>query len=367
VPRASAAPTNPRVDDRGATFTWHGAAPAPVVVGSWCDWDPARGMALRRSGDGWAGRVELPPDAYVEYGLLRDGITVPDPGNPATVDNGVGGRNHRFWMPGARRRAIELARRRVPRGEVVATTVNLGWLAAPPLDRRVALYVPHATVADSARRHELPLLVVLDGLDYLRRGRLNRILDALIADGRMAPVAACFIDDAGPARPAEYAANDFTVTALAEVVVPAAIERLGLAAQAAAAGAGRAAILGSSLGGLMALHAGVRRPDLFGRVIAQSTAALTEDLKVGGRLIPRIRSTLLALIEASPAPPIHLWLDAGDLEGLAEQNDRLAALLARRGFAVEYRRFPGGHDQTSWAESLVDALPATFPPHARAG
>lgn len=361
--RVTAAASNPTVDDRGATFTWRGAEPAPVVIGSWCNWDEERGLRLRQAGGAWTGRVDLPADAYVEYALLRDGAKVPDPRNPATVDNGVGSRNHRFWMPQARRRALALARRRVQRGSVTHGTVNLGWLAAPPLDRRMALYVPHAAVSEPARRRELPLLVVLDGLDYLRRGGLARILDALIGAGAMAPVAACFIDDAGPARAAEYAANDFTLAVIAELVVPAAIERLGLAPQSASDGAaGRAAILGSSLGGLMAVHAGVRRPDLFGRVIAQSTAALVEDLTVMGGVLPPIRSTLLALIEATPAPPIRLWLDVGSLEDLVEQNDRMTTILARRGFDFVYRRYPGGHDQTSWAESLVDALPAMFPP-----
>ena len=353
---------NPRTDEHGATFRWLGGTPPPIVVGSWCDWDVARGLRLRRAGDHWSGRLELQPDAYVEYGLVRDGVPITDPLNPRRVNNGVGGRNHRFWMPGARRRALALARRRVPHGGVSQGSVNLGGLAAPPLQRRIATYLPAGAAEDPVLRRGLPLLVVLDGLDYLRRGRLARIIDALIADGSMAPAAACFVDDAGPARPAEYAANDFTLAAIAELVVPAAIERLGLEPQVVPGGVGRATILGSSLGGLMALHAGVRRPDLFGRVIAQSSATLAEALTVGGSTMPPIPSTLMALIAVTEPPPIRLWLDVGDLEGLAEPNDRLAALLSERGFDLTYRRFPGGHDQTSWAESLVDALPAVFPP-----
>jgi enterochelin esterase family protein len=242
---------------------------------------------------------------------------------------------------------------------------------APPLERRLATYLPHVAIADPVVRRELPLLVVLDGLDYLRRGHLARILDALIADRAMAPVAAAFLDDAGPARPAEYAANDFTLAAIADLVVPEVVRRLGLEPQVVPGGIGRAAILGASLGGLMALHGGIRRPGLFGRVIAQSTAGLVERVTTGEEIVPSVNSTLLALIEATPAPPIRIWLDVGELEGLAESNDRIAAILARRGYACEYRRFPGGHDQTSWTESLVDALPAIFPPaparHARAG
>ncbi|MBI3752373.1 MAG: hypothetical protein HY263_12035, partial [Chloroflexi bacterium] len=60
--------------------------------------------------------------------------------------------------------------------------------------------------------------------------------------------------------------------------------------------------------------------------------------------------------------PVRLWQDAGDYEWLAEANDELAALLTGRGYDLTYRRHHGGHDQTSWNESLVDALPAIFPP-----
>jgi enterochelin esterase-like enzyme len=358
---------NPRVDAGGATFAWHGAGLPPIVAGSWCGWDPARGLRMERVGDGWEARLEIQDDAYAEYRLYHGDRVVTDPGNRDRVNNGVNGRNHRFWMPRATRRAEALMARNVPRGRVGRATLDLGWLAAPPTRRRVAFYLPDVAVRDAELRRSLPLLVVLDGIDYLRRGGLAEMLDALIADGSMAPVAALFIDHAGAGRPSEYAANDFTVASLADIVVPAAVEELGLERQRADFGLGRAAILGSSMGGLMALHAGTRRPDVFGRVIAQSTSAMLEELPLRDSSIPAVKLTTIALLEAAPPPPTRLWLDVGDLEDLAPSNDRLAAMLTRRGIDVTYRRFPGGHDHTSWGESLVDALPATFPARSASG
>lgn len=318
---------------------------------------------MERVGGGtWEARLEMQADAYAEYRLYRSDRVVADPGNRDRIDNGFHGRNQRFWMPRATRRAEQLIRRDVPRGHVTRAKVDLGWLSAPPSRRRVAFYLPDVAAHDTEIRRSLPLLVVLDGLDYLRRGGLAEMLDALIADGSIAPVAALFVDNAGPGRPSEYMANDFTLASLADICVPAAVEELGLETQHAAVGPGRAAILGSSLGGLMALHAGVRRPDVFGRVIAQSTSAMLEEVPLRDSSVPAIRLTTLALLEATPPPPVRLWLDVGDLEDLAPSNDRLAAMLTRRGLDLTYRRFPGGHDHTSWAESLVDALPAMFPP-----
>jgi enterochelin esterase family protein len=240
--------------------------------------------------------------------------------------------------------------------------VRLPFLAAPPRERRLDLYLPAPALAPD--RLALPLLLVLDGPDYLERGLLHRTLDALIAEGRIAPVAAAFLANAGEGRAIEYGASDFTLAVLADVVVPAAEQRLGLAPQRSASGPGRACIVGSSLGGLMAVHAVARRADVFGLGIAQSTSAMLGDLRVPGASIPAVRLTTLALIETAPPSPARLWLDAGDLEPLAEPNDRLAALLEGRGWDVTYRRQHGGHNQTSWAEALVDALPAMFPPTA---
>jgi enterochelin esterase family protein len=363
--RVTRAATNPIVDERGATFRWKGAGEPPIVVGSWCDWDLDRGLRMQPVDGAWEARLEVAADAYVEYRLYRRARPLRDPRNRDLVDNGVDGMNHRFWMPHATRRALELTtRRRIPHGTVERTRLDLSWLAAPPERRRAAFYLPATAVADEKVRGELPLLLVLDGIDYLRRGRLALILDALIAEHRMAPVAALFLDNSGVTRPLEYAANDFILAALADIGVPAAAARLGLAPQGNPGGRGRATILGSSLGGLMALHAGLRRPDVFGSVIAQSTSAMLDELPIGDSAMPVIRMTTFALLEATEPPPIKAWLDVGDLEGLAPQNDRLAGMLATRGLDLRYRRFPGGHDHTSWAESLVDALPAMFPPAA---
>jgi enterochelin esterase-like enzyme len=341
----------PLADGDGATFVWLGDADAVTVVGTWCDWEVAGGLVMERSGGAWVARLDLPADAYIEYALVVDGVRVQDPLNRHRVANGVGGRNEQLWMPAAPRRAEALRRRRVPRGTLTRHRLELAWWAATPKRRRLDLYLPPAP----ADRSALPLLVVLDGADYLDRGHLARILDALIHDGTMAPVAAAFIDNAGDSRGVEYAASDFTLESLASEVVPAAVERLGLRSQAAPdGGPGRAVILGSSMGGLMALHAAVRRPGLFGRAIVQSCAAFDE-----------FEPTTIAWIRRAPPPPVRIWQDAGDYEWLAAGNDALAGLLEERGYDATYRRFRGGHDQTSWTESLVDALPAIVPPAGR--
>ena len=303
---------------------------------------------MHRTDDGWAAHLPLAREAYVEYRLIVDGRPTLDPGNPRRVGNGFDGQNQQLWMPEASRRAEALKSRRGPRGEIRRGEVRLGWLGTAPKRRRLDVYLPPVEV-DPA---DVPLLVVLDGPDYLDRGRLNRLLDALIRDGAMAPLVAAFVANAGVSRAAEYMGGDPGLASLVDDVVPEAVDRAGLDPQASTdAGLGRAAILGSSAGGVLALHAALRRPDVFGRAICQSVAAFED---------PEIAT--VALARYGPVSPARLWVDAGDHEWLAGPNDRLASLLGERGYDVTYRRHHGGHDQTSWTESLVDALPALFPP-----
>jgi enterochelin esterase family protein len=355
---------SPLIGDRGATFVWLGDEPAPVVIGAWCGWDPDHGLRMERGEGGWAAWLELPPDAYVEYAFIREGRRVRDPLNPHRVANGVRGSNAQLWMPAASRRAAALHRRHVPRGTVRRGHIRLGWRSAPPRDRRLDLYLPSERVSHD--RAALPLLIVLDGADYLDRGHLDRTLDGLIAAGRMAPVAAAFLDNGGEARAAEYAANDFTLSALVDEVAPAARARLGLPGPAAGDGDGEggAVILGSSLGGLMAVHAATRRPGFFGGAIAQSTAAFLGDPDPSGDARSPLTLTTLELLRRGPQPGSRsrLWLDVGDFETLAESSDRLVELLRGAGHEVISRHYPTGHDQTSWADRLIDALPAMFPP-----
>lgn len=62
--------------------------------------------------------------------------------------------------------------------------------------------------------------------------------------------------------------------------------------------------------------------------------------------------------------PLGLRIYDAPIVRVSSSNPRIDG-LGRRGIDVAYRRFPGGHDQTSWSESLVDALPEIFPPASR--
>ena len=75
-------------------------------------------------------------------------------------------------------------------------------------ERTVHLYQPPVTEA-------VPLVVVWDGQDYLFRLHLNNIVDNLIHQGRIQPIALAFVDNAGQElRTVEYACNEATLAFL---------------------------------------------------------------------------------------------------------------------------------------------------------
>jgi enterochelin esterase family protein len=109
-------------------------------------------------------------------------------------------------------------------------------------------------------------------------------------------------------------------------------------------------ILGASFGGLMSLYTGLRLPDIFGNVLSQSGVFEFE-----GRDFAAVD-----LIRHGHAQNINIWMDAGRLEWLLEDNRRIQPLLKEKGYKVSYREFTGGHNFTAWRDDVWRGLEAMF-------
>ncbi len=197
----------------------------------------------------------------------------------------------------------------------------------------------------------VPLLVVWDGYDYLRRVRLPVIVDNLIAQKQIEPIAMVMIHHGGPARIEEYSCNPATVRFLLEAVLPRAQQQLNLSSEPGTFG-----VLGASMGGLMATYTGFSRPDLFGKVYSQSGS-----FAYGGN-----EKTIFPLVEASERQagkhPEKIYLEAGQFEytGLIEANRRMQRLLVRQGYAHHYLEYPAGHNYPAWRDRVAHGLAWLF-------
>ncbi|MCS7011155.1 MAG: alpha/beta hydrolase-fold protein [Anaerolineales bacterium] len=326
---------NPVIQDDTATFLWQG--PTPVfLIEDLHNWEADPQPMTRAAPDVWQVSLKLPRDAYLEYAFLdpQTGQRVQDPLNPNKVWNGVSDWNHYFYMPEARPTDLVRPARRLPRGRVTRFQIETGGYACGR-KRTVYLYQPPV-------KKPVPLLLVYDGVDYLRRASLNVILDNLIAARRVRPFAMALVDHGGPARRLEYSCSDATLAFIFEHIIPLAQENLPLTAP----GVEPYAVLGASMGGLMALYTALRLPKVFGKALLQS----------GAFFVPELHSVVEDLIAYLPPPELEIWMDVGKFEWLLEGNRRMYNLLKERRYRVTYREYSGGHNFTSWRNDLPHGL-----------
>ena len=331
---------NPVIEDGTATLVWQGSA-SPLLIDDYHDWEDNPQQMVRIGSGLWAYSFSLPKDAYLEYAFLdeRTRGRLPDPLNPNFIDTGVDDNfNQFFYMPKAKPSPLAQSRKGAPRGTVtrheVPTLEN-----AVGAKRTVHLYQPPVD-------GPVPLVIVYDGTDYLRRGKINVIVDNLIAQKRIRPFAMALIQNGGQARVLEYSCSEATLAFLIESVFPLAKENLWLISPDQAP----YGVIGASLGGLMALYTGLRLPKLFQKVLSQSGAFGT----------PEYRYAIVDLIRYAPRPDIQVWMDTGKFEWLLEGNHKMFALLKKQGYWVKMREFAGGHNYTSWRNDIFHGLKKLF-------
>jgi enterochelin esterase family protein len=238
-----------------------------------------------------------------------------------------------------------IARPGVERGELEQHTFTSAVLRNT---RDVWTYTPCGWNPDE---HEYPLLLCFDAWEAINLARVPVVLDNLIAAGAIPPVVAVLIGNGTiEMRERELDCDDAFLTFLADELLPWANERWALAPDRS-----RTLVAGESLGGRAAVFAGLRRPELFGKVIAQATA-----VSETGAL------TLAALADqcrASRTAPLELYLDVGLLEidrtgelAFLAGVRRLTEILRAAGHTVHSAELACGHEDIVYGESLADGL-----------
>ena len=330
---------NPVIESETVTFLWQGKT-APLLIDDLHNWDEDPQTMQRAGAELWSYPMPLLADAYFEYAFLDPETSerIPDPLNPNRIWNGINAYNHFFYMPRSGPTPLLQADTGVPKGTVTHHQVMTKEFVAGK-KRSVYLYQPPVTTP-------VPLVVVYDGPDYLKRGLLNIIVDNLIASKRIRPFAMALIQNGGPARGMEYACSESTLGFVFECVIPLAQEHLTLTPP----GGEPYGVLGASLGGLMALYTGMRLPQVFGKVLSQS----------GTFIMPEHQFVVVDLVRYTPPPEIEIWMDTGRYEWLLDNNRQMVALLKEKQYKVKYHEYSGGHNYTSWRDDIWRGLEALF-------
>lgn len=274
-------------------------------------------------------------------------------------------------MPNALRRLRRAIRRAGRPRRLVEHAIE-----SPALGRRVRFATLSPPLDGPAR--ELPVLVVLHGMgdDHLALddfGVAEALLDA-IAAGRLPPFHAVAPDGERGFWINWHDGSRRYEDCLLGDVIPAAERALGVDGSR-----GRRHVLGVSMGGIGALHVGLRHPEAFASAASLSGAILDEAqaVRFSGEsffrwLVPLDRifgdGTDAAFLEAhNPfavtrrrGAPLgqRLFLAAGDGETpfFTETTRAFHRHLERMGAEHAYEAYPGGHGWRFWAPVIERAI-----------
>ena len=194
-------------------------------------------------------------------------------------------------------------------------------------------------VGDAAR---VPLLVVHDGPDYVRRTSLLRQLRALVEAQELPPhrVALLVADD----RTETYSAS----RQYARALLASLDEVAGLRT--------RRVGLGSSLGALALLHAHRLEPRAFSGLFLQSGSFFRRRTDPQESRFPRFsrvdRFVGTVLNAKDRARPVPTTITCGLDEENYANNAAVAQALAVQGYAVNFHAARGGHDWPAWRRAL---------------
>lgn len=289
--------------------------------------------------DLWIAVAEFPGSARLDYKIVVNGGTwLLDPANPHQQWSGDGP-NSELRMPNSIPSEWTERREGVPQGMLSNPVTLVATVSGYALTAQV--YTP----ANYAELDNLPVIYVLDGQDYAdeRLGAMLIILDNLIAEGRIEPVIAVFVDIRpvldGPQNVRIQAYTDSTVLAVNLSTLAATLDR----EYATDARPERRLIVGNSLAGQAALFTAVQSLDdlpSFGLVGVQS---------------PSFDDTLLDLYRQDMTRPLNIWMSAGTPEWDIDITP-LRTVIERRGYQLTTVQVNEGHSWGNWRGLLDDML-----------
>ncbi|MEV6476708.1 alpha/beta hydrolase-fold protein [Streptomyces sp. NPDC051657] len=335
---AARTPTSVPADGGWRTlFLWRGSGEfrgnGPVL--DFESWSPP--VPLRRWGgtDCWYTEVRMPARLRVTYRVIAGDAAHADPFNPvgAGADRSVAATPDApaqpHWPALGADDVLPLPRTRIR------------WSSDRLGGRRTVRVHPAGGGG--------PVVLLLDGDDWLYLHPAVTAFDAAVASGDMPPVTLVFL----PAkdREAEFACRpelweavrDELLPLVAESDVPARLDQLVVA--------------GQSLGGLSALYAALEFPELVSRVACQSgsfwwapgTEALRDPLggALGGAVAERLR-------RGADLSGLRCAFDVGEHEHPMLPHCELTEKLTERaGATVRVSRSASGHDRAGWRHALL--------------
>lgn len=298
--------------------------------------------------DVWILKASFPDDARLDYKIVTDKRNwILDPHNPHHQWSGVGGGspNSELRMPRYLDDPVHESRPSVAKGKIIQdklyTSKKLGYQLT------YSVYLP--AVEGNGK---FPVAYVTDGYEYIhpKLGNMPTVLDNLIADKKIKPVMAVFIDHREPAnrtnnrRMQELVMNkdylDFFVNEFIPFIeseYPAKTEAINRA------------VVGSSVGGLNATFFAFSRPDVFGNAGIQSPSFFT-------------RPQIYSLCDSSTGSKVKISMTSGLINDASDGGRKMIKILESNACVYQYREVNQGHSWGNWRYLIDDILIDFFAP-----
>jgi len=307
--------------------------------------------ALEKSAAGlWSVTVgPIAPEIY-NYNFTIDGVRTIDPANPKVKTGST---------PSTIQSILEIPNlqpafydaRPVPHGEI-----RTHWYESKALNttRRLTVYTPPGYDRSAGNRY--PVLYLFHGANadetaWTRLGRVNLILDNLLADGKSKPflVVMPFGYGVPPGTPSAPGANTAAFSRdLLEDVIPFVESHYR-----AYTDREHRAIAGLSMGGGEALAIGLNHLEQFSYVSGFSPGIRIPEF-------PKSYGTFLSNPKVANQKLHLLWLGCGTDDSLFPASDALSKQLDDAGIKHVFKRSEGAHTWINWRHYLNEFAPLLF-------
>ncbi|THA71411.1 enterochelin esterase [Streptomyces sp. A0958] len=324
--------SRPGEDGGWVTLFLRRGSPADIAFESW-----SQPVPLRRWGttDCWYAEVPMPARLRVTYRFITDEGAHADPLNPSAA----GGDRSIAATPDAPAQPYWPL---VGADDVLPVpSTRLRWASARLGGRRTVRVHP---VGGGG-----PVVLLLDGDDWLYLHPAMTAFEAAVAGGAMPPVTLVFLpakDRAGEftCRPELWeAVRDELLPLVAGSGVPADLDRLVVA--------------GQSLGGLSALYAALAFGDLVSRVACQSGSFWWAPDRVNRTDLldgPAGGATAARLRERPDLSGLRIAFDVGEHETrMLPHCEAVESLTEQAGATVRVSRSASDHDRAGWRHALL--------------
>ena len=342
----------PYAVDDSVAFLYKGNATSVSWMGDFNGWGYDKkfknaGTKIPNS-DLWIVRASLPKDARLDYKIMLNGTDwILDPANPNQQWSGVGGGspNSELRMPSWKPDPSTLKREGIAKGtlqqDILYNSPVLGYQIM------YSVYLPNGYTT----HQKYPVIYVSDGYEYLheRMGNMQTVLDNLIADKKIQPIVAVFVDHREPVnrsnnkRMNELAMNSKYLTFFTDDLVPF-IESI----YSVSNNPKERAVLGTSMGGLTSAYFAFTKPGVFGMAGIQSPAFW-------------YKTDIYNVCDNPENPPVKIYLTTGVINDAQDGARKMRDILEKNTCAYQYSETNQGHSWGNWRDTLDDILIYFFP------